>query len=181
MAGIDFRDRRLGNYNLHTADNGRDVINALYNGDNRLGFLMKDQRDNGMRYGVGIDNIGSPYRGVLDKDVSTPFGTLDYGYDGDTVAAGFTPNDNTQAYINALKNALAETPAVVSNAAKSVWEDTKANPMGLLQEALPLSGAVSGNRAVQNGAKAAVEAALRNAIGGNAGYGAGLANILNRR
>lgn len=120
MAGIDFRDRRLGNYNLHTADNGRDVINALYNGDNRLGFLMKDLRDNGMRYGVGIDNVGSPYRGVLDKDVSTPFGTLDYGYDGDTVAAGFTPNDKTQAYVQALSRALSNSRDFASNPAPTL-------------------------------------------------------------
>lgn len=155
----EFRDRQLGNYNLHTASNGRDIVNTLYNGDNRLGFLMKDQRDDGMRYGVGIDNVGSPYRGISDNELNTLLGKLDYGYDGDTVAAGFTPNSNAQ-YVQALARALTGT--------------------------MPLTGVNSlmqnsGNAEVNNGAKAAAEAALRNAFGGSAGYGAGLANLLNRR
>lgn len=60
---------------------------------NRRGFVESRKTDGGRtRYGVGIDNMGSPYRGVMDREVNTPLGTLDYGYDGDTVAAGFTPN-----------------------------------------------------------------------------------------
>lgn len=60
---------------------------------NRRGFVQSRKTDDGRtRYGVGIDNVGSPYRGVMDREVNTPLGTLDYGYDGDTVAAGFTPS-----------------------------------------------------------------------------------------
>lgn len=66
----------------------------------RRGFVTKQDRANGTRYGFGIDNMGDPYRGILDRELNTPFGTLDYGYDGDTVAAGLTrPN----AYYDLLK------------------------------------------------------------------------------
>ena len=59
---------------------------------NRRGFVESRREDDGRtRYGFGIDNVGSPYRGVMDRTVNTPLGTLDYGYDGDTVAAGYTP------------------------------------------------------------------------------------------
>lgn len=61
---------------------------------NRKGFISKERANDNpqkTRYGVGIDNVGSPYRGVMDREINTPLGTLDYGYDGDTVAAGFTP------------------------------------------------------------------------------------------
>ena len=88
--------------NLHM---NRTLVADDRNGD-RLGFLSRDASENGVRYGVGIDNMGDPYRGVYDAEQSTPFGTLDYGYDGDTVAAGFTPNGKTQAYIQALANLL---------------------------------------------------------------------------
>ena len=61
---------------------------------NRRGFISKErayENPQQTRYGVGIDNVGSPYRGVMDREVNTPLGKVDYGYDGDTVAAGFTP------------------------------------------------------------------------------------------
>lgn len=66
---------------------------AVYgkNGD-RKGFVSRDKREDGRtRYGIGIDNVGSPYRGILDREINTPLGKIDYGYDGDTVAAGYTP------------------------------------------------------------------------------------------
>ena len=72
---------------------------SLDSPEGRLGFLSKRRIPDDTvpsryqtRYGIGIDNMGDPYRGVLDREINTPLGTLDYGYDGDTVAAGFTPN-----------------------------------------------------------------------------------------
>ena len=69
---------------------------ALYdNKGNRKGVVSKRKSSDDpkkTRYGVAIDNMGSPYRGVSDNEISTPVGTLDYGYDGDTVYAGVTPN-----------------------------------------------------------------------------------------
>lgn len=67
---------------------------AVYdkNGDRR-GFTSRDKSDIGYtRYGVALDKMGDPYRGVLDRELATALGDLDYGYDGDTVYAGFTPN-----------------------------------------------------------------------------------------
>lgn len=62
------------------------------NGD-RAGFVSKDENSpRSTRYGIGIDNVGSPYRGVKDREINTPLGTIDYGYDGDTAYAGITPN-----------------------------------------------------------------------------------------
>jgi len=71
------------------------------NGDRR-GFVTKQRRDDGIRYGIGIDKMGDPYRGVLDRELNTPLGTIDYGYDGDTVAAGFTPKGTANAYYDLL-------------------------------------------------------------------------------
>ena len=62
---------------------------------NRRGFVSKQPAYDDYaktRYGVGIDNVGSPYRGISDNELNTLLGKLDYGYDGDTVYAGFTPN-----------------------------------------------------------------------------------------
>lgn len=42
-------------------------------------------------YGIGIDNMGSPYRGVSDNEINTPLGSIGYGYDGDTAYANVTP------------------------------------------------------------------------------------------
>jgi len=67
-------------------------------GDKRYGFASKDKVGDRTRYGVGIDNMGNPYRGYYEKDVNTPLGTLDYGYDGDTVFGGITPNLSIQNY-----------------------------------------------------------------------------------
>lgn len=68
-------------------------------GDKRYGFVSKDRVPDERvssryqtRYGVGLDNSRSPYSGYYEKDINTPLGTLDYGYDGDTSFAGFTPN-----------------------------------------------------------------------------------------
>ena len=83
--------------------NGSSSLTSVWSddGDKRYGFLSKD-RDRidplKTRYGIGIDNIGSPYRGVSDNELKTLLGTLDYGYDGDTVAAGFTPDFYSGSY-----------------------------------------------------------------------------------
>lgn len=81
--------------NVNKYSDGKESITSAWNknGD-RLGFVAKDKRDGDTRYGIGIDNMGSPYRGVMDREVSTPFGTVDYGYDGDTVYAGFNKSNN---------------------------------------------------------------------------------------
>ena len=82
--------------------NGESIKSAWSNdGSKRYGFVSKDRAyDNPQktRYGIGIDNVGSPYRGAMDREINTPLGTLDYGYDGDTVAAGFTPAFYTGSY-----------------------------------------------------------------------------------
>ena len=74
----------------------REKTKAFYDKEgNRRGFVSKQPAyDNPAktRYGIGIDNVRDPYGGVLDKEINTILGNLDYGYDGDTVYAGFTPN-----------------------------------------------------------------------------------------
>ena len=77
--------------------NGRESITSVWsdNGDKRYGFVSKEPSYSDpakTRYGIGIDNVGSPYRGIYDNDINTPLGNFDYGYDGDTIGAGFTPN-----------------------------------------------------------------------------------------
>lgn len=72
---------------------------ALMSGGERMGFV---DANNG-RYGFGIDKVGSPYRGVMEREINTPLGTIDYGYDGDTVGAGITPNYYLQALANLLR------------------------------------------------------------------------------
>ena len=86
--------------------NQNDMIAALTRDGGRLGFLTRDIADDGIRYGIGIDNMGDPYRGVYDGERNTPVGMLDYGYDGDTVYAGITPTDKVNSYIGALANLL---------------------------------------------------------------------------
>jgi len=76
---------------------GRESTTSVWNdkGDKRYGFVSKDiAYDNPAktRYGIGIDNIGSPSRGTLDREINTPLGKIDYGYEGDTVYGGVTPN-----------------------------------------------------------------------------------------
>ena len=93
----------MGNLNVDRNNTPEGSTTTLSNGNNRLGFVSNEMRDGGRRYGIGIDNVGSPYRGVLDKKINLPIGTIDYGYDGDTVAAGITPNNY---YIQALANLL---------------------------------------------------------------------------
>lgn len=61
---------------------------------NRRGFVDKRiNRDDPAKttYTVGIDNMGSPYRGVMDREINTPLGSIGYGYDGDTVYGNITP------------------------------------------------------------------------------------------
>ena len=86
--------------------NGEKVTSVWNNsGDKRYGFASADRNaDNTTRYGVGIDNMGSPYRGAMDREISTPLGTIDYGYDGDTVYGGVTPNVYSGSYSNPVSN-----------------------------------------------------------------------------
>ena len=74
----------------------RDSVKAFYDKDgNRRGFVSKRASEDDYaktRYGIGVDNMGDPYRGVYDNELNTLLGKLDYGYDGDTAYAGFTPN-----------------------------------------------------------------------------------------
>lgn len=93
----------LGQMNLERNSTPNGNITTLSNGNDRLGFVSTDLKADGRRYGIGIDNVGSPYRGVLDRELNTPVGNIDYGYDGDTVYAGITPNNY---YIQALANLL---------------------------------------------------------------------------
>ena len=71
---------------------------------NRKGFVSKEKRDGRTRYGVGIDNVGSPSRGAMDREINTPLGTIDYGYDGDTVYGGVTPNVSAGRYSNGAES-----------------------------------------------------------------------------
>ena len=74
-------------------DENEASLSAWDKNGERLGFVARDKDPIGYtRYGIGLDNMGDPYRGVLDRELNTPLGTLDYGYDGDTVGVGFTPN-----------------------------------------------------------------------------------------
>ena len=66
-------------------------------GDKRYGFAARDRISDGQvpgryttRYGAGIDNL--PLNGNRYNEINTPLGTLDYGNEGDTAFAGFTPN-----------------------------------------------------------------------------------------
>lgn len=62
------------------------------NGDRR-GYISKDKDALGYtRYGIGIDEMGPYDRGYYEGERNRPLGNLDYGYDSDTVFAGFTPN-----------------------------------------------------------------------------------------
>ena len=76
---------------------------ALMSGGQRMGFVSKTP---GGGLNVGIDNIGSPTRGVYDGQINTPLATLGYGYDGDTVYANAQPKIDTQRYLQALVNLI---------------------------------------------------------------------------
>lgn len=85
--------------NVKSYSKNGDSMKSVWKGDKRYGFVSKDRIPDSSvpdryrtRYGAGIDNVGNPYRGVMDREINTPLGTLEYGYDGDTVGAGFTPN-----------------------------------------------------------------------------------------
>lgn len=76
-------------------DGRESIASAWDKNGNRLGFVGREPDPSDpakTRYGIGIDNVGDPYRGVLDRELNTPLGNLNYGYDGDTVAAWLTPN-----------------------------------------------------------------------------------------
>lgn len=80
-------------YTTKTYRDVADTTKALYRNGERAGFVNKTRNEDGLtRYGMAVDNVGSPYRGVMDREINTPVGSLDYGYDGDTVYAGVTPN-----------------------------------------------------------------------------------------
>lgn len=75
---------------------GRESLTSVWDKNgNRRGFVSKDIDPDDYarsRYGVGIDEIGPYDRGYYENDINTPLGKFDYGYDGDTVFAGMTPN-----------------------------------------------------------------------------------------
>ena len=82
----------MSKYDVRSNNYGGEKSKSLYKNGERQGFVQKRETDDGRtRYGLGIDNVGSPYKGVMDRTISTPLGELDYGYDGDTVGVGFTP------------------------------------------------------------------------------------------
>lgn len=80
-------------------------MRSLRSGDNRLGFVAKDRvPDSALpdtryttRYGAGVDNL--PLSGNSYNEINTLLGKLDYGHEGDTAYAGFTPNlERTRDY-----------------------------------------------------------------------------------
>jgi hypothetical protein len=75
-------------------EDGQGSMTAAYDRNgNRRGFVARDKSPIGYtRYGVGIDEMGPYDRGYYEGQRNMPIGDLDYGYDGDTVYAGFTPN-----------------------------------------------------------------------------------------
>ena len=88
---------RIKNY----SGNGENIKSVWNNsGDKRYGFVSKDRVSDEAtpntrwknRYGIGVDNTRSPYSGYSENEIKTLLGTLDYGHDGDTSFAGFTPN-----------------------------------------------------------------------------------------
>ena len=108
--------------NVNKYSDGKESITSAWNknGD-RLGFVAKDKRDGGTRYGIGIDNMGSPYRGVMDREINTPLGNLDYGYDGDTVYAGFTPQNPYAELLNNLYYGASNSKNPVGPDIASAW------------------------------------------------------------
>lgn len=88
------------------ADDHNSIQAYNHNGD-RLGFVAKDAIPDQVnsdtrwttRYGVGADNMMNPQSGYYEQDINTPLGKFDYGHDGDTAFAGFTPNfERTRDY-----------------------------------------------------------------------------------
>lgn len=99
-----------GTQNYTTADGAYHDDTGIYaynhNGD-RLGFVNRDMNTrDGLVYGLGLDNVGDPNRGVYDASFETPVGTVGYGYDGDTTGLTYNPSLNAQKYIFALANLL---------------------------------------------------------------------------
>lgn len=91
----------MAKVNRYKDNNGSTTSVWNDSGSKRYGFVSKDRAyDNPQktRYGAGIDNMGSPYRGALDREINTPLGKIDYGYDGDTVYGGVTPNAFAGSY-----------------------------------------------------------------------------------
>ena len=97
-----YNSRAMANPSAPLVSNHRSpedsTMAAWSNGGDRLGFASRtaipDEKLPDMRwmtrYGAGIDNL--PLDGNRDNEVNTPLGTLDYGHEGDTAYAGFTPN-----------------------------------------------------------------------------------------
>ena len=84
----------MAKVNRYKDNNGSTTSVWNDSGSKRYGFVSKDRAyDNPQktRYGAGIDNMGSPYRGTVDREINTPLGKIDYGYEGDTVYGGVTP------------------------------------------------------------------------------------------
>ena len=85
----------------------RSGLNLQTHDGNRLGYVDRDMRVDGTSYGAGIDNLGRLLGedNYFDKSLNLPLGTLDVGYDGDTLSANMNiPRDNY--YVQALYNLL---------------------------------------------------------------------------
>ena len=81
---------------IKSYDNGRgDRMKSVWSGDKRLGFAAKDRLGGRSRFGAGIDNL--PFQSDHAKEIATLLGTLDFGNEGDTAYAGFTPNFDVRA------------------------------------------------------------------------------------
>ena len=100
-----YNSRAMANPAAPLVSNAEDTLSAYSRGGDRLGFVTKQRTPDAdvpdsrytTRYGAGIDNL--PLQGNRDYEVNTPLGTLDYGHEGDTAYAGFTPNfERTRDY-----------------------------------------------------------------------------------
>ena len=76
---------------VSTYDSGDSKGASLSVGGERVGGVTKNTTSNGKNYyGAYVDRAGDPNRGITDRSVNTPLGSIDYGYDGDTASLGYT-------------------------------------------------------------------------------------------
>ena len=97
--------------NSYTTQDGlpqkEDMLVARMGNEDRAGFASRNRVPDEQlpymrwknRYGVGVDNVLDPESGYSENEINTLLGKLDYGHDGDTAFAGFTPNiERTSEY-----------------------------------------------------------------------------------
>lgn len=86
----------MARLNRYSYGEGRSASLTNNRGDKRYGFVTRDRiPEEGIRYGLGIDNL--PGNNDYYKELQTLLGTLDFGKEGDTGFAGFTPNFGIRA------------------------------------------------------------------------------------